>query len=61
MYVIDLATAKEASPLHVITKCVTNSYTFVNKPYLQPLCVVNPSYNRVVVDHRVGYVRGVID
>ena len=43
MYVTVLAAAKEASSLHVTTKCVTNSYTLLYYPSLITIYVENPS------------------
>ena len=54
MYVMYLATAKEAFSLHVTTTCVKNSYTLLTEPSLLFAYVSNPSSDRSASYHRGG-------
>ena len=58
MYATHLSTAKEAFSSHVTTKCVTNSYTFLDKTLPQHMYAENPSSTRATEDQRGIYVRG---
>ena len=59
MYGMDLAAAKKASSLHITTKCVTNSYTYIGETSLLPMYAANPSSTSSEADQRGGYIKGV--
>ena len=54
MYATHLAAEKEASQLQVTTKCVKNSYTFLDNTSRQKMYGANPSSARAAADQRGG-------